>query len=128
MELWKDIVFWFVMGIMVLLVLGCFALMINDLTKPRKKRKTLPPSFENDLRTTHYRKARKNHGCALCGKIIRKGEIYVSAHGAYLGAGMFIPQNKYHKRCFEAKFLRQDGKEKTTLDMLSDLGKKVIKP
>ena len=62
--------------------------------------------------------------CEKCGKIIRKGEIYVSAHGAYLGAGMFIPQNKYHKRCFEAKFLRQDGKEKTTLDMLSDSGKK----
>jgi hypothetical protein len=42
----------------------------------------------------------------------------------YLGAGMFIPQNKYYKRCFEAKFLRQDEKEKTRLDTLSDLGKR----
>jgi hypothetical protein len=43
------------------------------------QRKSL--SFENDLRMTHYRKARKNYRCAIGGKIIRKGEIYISAHG-----------------------------------------------
>jgi len=68
MELWKDIVFWFVVGIMCFIVLGCFALVFNDvkkdLTKSRRKKR---PSVRVVT-------ARKPHVCGGCYRIIKKGE------------------------------------------------------